>query len=383
MSTSFEIVCKLKEMKRTDTFTPFEVKDFPSKWQITKLRFNMISGNNQFVGEISGGKWTDDSKNKILTKSKGTKDTKSENITIEWAKRKDPESIAKVAGWKIYTVDLLSKEERQRIEKEGTEEEKAIAAKKISHFLEKTEMAQLVNKIIASGKYNDAKFKITGTVDFQYSPDKQIYYRTLSVNKIYRVADDTPTKAEMNLNAFYTADSIDSDSYDEKKKYFFNCYTDYYFSNIKKTRFVPMTLVIDANGDEKAEKTAKRLVEKKINVFDEDSEVRKIGLVCTMINGAQEKAITYDDLDEETKEDIECELITLEDAIRSLGGSAYGDKVTETRVKSIAKAGANSSEATVYTLADLKKAPVPEDAPETEEDIDLFDDEEDDDDIII
>ena len=378
MSTNFEIVCKVKPIKETEKFIPFAVKDFSSGWQTTAIRFNMISGNNTFMGEISGGKWKDDSKNKILTRSKGTKDTKSTNITIEWNKRKDPESIAKVAGWKIYTISLLTREEQKRIEKEGTAEEKEMAAKKVHHFLEKTDMAQLMNKVLSSDKYTDAKFKISGTVDFQYSPDKQLYYRTLSVNKMYLVSDDTPMTATMTLDAFYTEDSIDADSYDEKKKYFFNCYTDYYFSNIKESRFVPMSLVIDANGDEKAVKKADRLIKTKINVFDEDSPVRKITLLCDMLNGSQERAITYDDLDEETKEDIECGLISLENAIKALGGSAYGDKITETRVREIAKAGANSSEATVYTLEDLKKLPVPEDKSENEleEDVDLFDDDD-------
>ena len=377
----FEIIGKIKSMKDTEKFRAFDVKDFEkSGWQNTSLKFNVISGGNRFVTAIEGGKWKDDSKNKILTRSRAAEGKKSELIEIAWDKRRDPSEIAKVAGWKIYTVDLLSYAERKKIEEEGTYEEKLAAAKKKYQFIEKTDMAQLMQKVLTSGKYDDCMFRILGDVDFQYSAEKQQYYRTLTVNKIYKADDDATPKAELLLDAYYTADSLDAESYDETKKYLFNCYTDYYFRNIKATRFVPMTLVINGDGDEAAAKRAEGF-KKKFTTFDDDAVVRKISLNCQMIDGAETKQITIDDLDEATREDIEYGLVRLEDVIESLGGSMYGDRVTETRVQSIAKNSIKGSEPTVYSVDDLRKLPVIEVTPATaadddDDEIDLFADDD-------
>ena len=94
-----------------------------------------------------------------------------------------------------------------------------------------------------------------------------------------------------------------------------------------------------------------------------------------MIDGAEQVAITFNDLDDETKEDIENGLISEEDAIKALGGSMTGERVAEYRIKALAK-GMNKSEATVYTEYDLHRLPVIE---EVEEDIDLFAGDDDDD----
>jgi hypothetical protein len=53
-----------------------------------------------------------------------------------------------------------------------------------------------------------------------------------------------------------------------------------------------------------------------------------------------------------------------------------GDRITEYRVKSLARNSAKGSEATVYSEEDLKKLPV---LVEEEEDVDLFNEDEDDD----
>lgn len=367
MGANFEIIATLKAVKDSDNFKALEVRDFDSGWQNTRYRFNAISGNNRFMLEIGGGKWKDDKKNRILTFSRAEAGKRPEKLEIKWEDRRRPEIIDQVAGFKIYTCNLLTYDERKALEEDGNEEE---AKKKNHQFLEKTEFAELVKRVIDSGKYADVKFRILGTIDFQYSEKNNQYYRTLSVDKMYKVSDDTPCKSEMTINTFYTEDAIDDESYDENKKMIFNCYTDYYFSSIKENRFVPMTLIINGNEDEKADKKAKAF-KKKLTEFDEDATVRKCGLVCQMIDGAQEQAITYDDLDEDTRDNIDMGLIELEDAIKALGGSMYGDRITEYRVQSLARNSAKGSEATIYTEEDLKKLPVASDEPEDSDDDDI------------
>ena len=374
MSINFEIIATLKAIKDSDNFSAFEVRDFNSGWQNTRYRFNAISGTNRFMLEIGGGKWTDDKKNQILTFSRAETGKKSEKMTVKWEDRKNPEIIDKVAGYRIYTCNLLTFDERKALEEEGKEDE---AKKKNHQFLEKTEFAALVKRVIDSGKYTDVKFRILGTIEFQYSAKNNQFYRTLSVDKMYKVAADTPCKAEMTVNAFYTEDAVDTESYDETKKMFFNCYTDHYFSAVKGNRFVPLTLIINGNGDEKAEKKAgafKKMFEK----FDDEATVRKVGLVCDMVDGAESMAITYDDLDEDTRDNIDMGLIELEDAIKALGGNMMGNRINETRVKSLSRTSAKGSEPTVFTEDDLKKLPIVEEEEE-ETDVDIFNEDEDDD----
>lgn len=361
---NFEMIATLKAVKDSDNFSAFEVRDFDSGWQNTRYRFNAISGNNRFMLEIGGGKWKDDKKNKIMTFTKAEPGKKPQKFEVKWEDRRKPEVIEQVAGFKIYTCNLLTFDERKALEEEGKEDE---AQKKNHQFLEKTEFATLVKKVIDSGKYVDTKFRILGTVDFQYSEKNDMYYRTLSVDKIYKVSDDTPYKAEMTINTFYTEDAIDSESYDETKKHIFNCYTDYYFSSVKENRFVPMTLIINGNGDEKAEKKANAF-KKKLTEFDDEATVRKCGLVCQMIDGAESLAITYDDLDEETRDNIDMGLISEEDAIKAVGGTMAGNRITEYRVQSLSRTSAKGSEATIYTEDDLKKRPIVTDDPEDSDD---------------
>lgn len=373
MGINFEIVAKLKAVKDSDKFSALEVRDFDSGWQNTRYRFNAISGNNRFMLEIGGGKWSDDKKNQIMTFARAESGKKPEKLTVKWEDRKSKEIIDKVVGYRIYTCNLLTFDERKALEDEGKSEE---AQKKNHQFLEKTEYAALVKKVIDSGKYADAKFRILGTVEFQYSAKDKVFYKTLSVDKMYKVDDDTPCKSEMTINAFYTEDSVNDESYDENKKYFFNCYTDHYFGSIKENRFVPITLVINGNGDEKAEKKAnafKKMLEK----FDDEATVRKVGLVCQMIDGAEEQAVTYEDLEEKTRDNIDMGLIELEDAIKAVGGTMFGKSIKEYRVKSLARNSAQGSEPTVYSEDDLRKLPVVEATVEKEEVPFNLDDDED------
>ena len=337
MGVNFEIIGKLKAIKDSDKFSAMELRDYSSGWQTTRYRFNVISGTNRIMCEISGGKWQDDSKNKIYAMSRATSDKKSEKIIIDWGKRNDPETIAKVAGWRIYTMGLTTESGDNH------------------NFLDRTDYAEFVKGIIDGGEYKDTKFKIMGTVDYQYSAKDGRYYSTMSVNKIYRVNDDTPDKAEMTIDAYYTEDAFNMESYEDKGRCYFSCYTDYYFSNIKARKFVPLTLVIkkESDTDNRAKKFQKRL-----DVF-EDEEVRKVSFLCKIINGSEVEPITMDDLTPEQREDIEDGLTTLDDIQKAYGGGKMGDYSTEYRIVKFAKdSTTHGSESTIYTIDNLKELPV-------------------------
>ena len=83
---NFEIVAKLKAMKDGEKFKAFEIKDFSSGWQNTRYRFNAITDNSRFQMDISGGKWTDDKKNKIITMKKAEPGKKASKFEVKCAR---------------------------------------------------------------------------------------------------------------------------------------------------------------------------------------------------------------------------------------------------------------------------------------------------------
>lgn len=340
---NFEIIGKLVAIKDKENFHAYEERKFDSGWENIRYRFSVVSGTNRFMLEINGGKWADDSKNKIITLSRTAPNEKPSTLEIAWADRLDPSVINKVAGYRIYSCNLVTKTE--------AEADAELKKKKTHNYLERTEYAQFVKRVIESGKYENALFQIKGNIDLQYSAKDDRFYRTMQVNKIYRVDDDTPLKSEMTLDAYFTKDSLDAEND------VFNCYTDHYFAAVKGRRFVEMPLNLYNDGTKSGEKIYNWL-KKKLSDFSDGAVVRKIALVCDMINGSEKIDISYDDLEEDTKELIDIGLLDLDEVIKQLGGSMYGERKVETRIKKYAPTSMRGSEPTEWTEEDLHQRPV-------------------------
>ena len=96
----------------------------------------------------------------------------------------------------------------------------------------------------------------------------------------------------------------------------------YYDSGIKKSGFYPVSIAIRNEKDIN--------LAKKRFVADAD-EVMNIGITVNIINGADSVKITMDDLDDETKENIEAGWTTFEKVVREMGGNKIGEYVSELR----------------------------------------------------
>jgi hypothetical protein len=114
----------------------------------------------------------------------------------------------------------------------------------------------------------------------------------------------------------------------------------------------------------------------------EDGEVKELGVGVDFINGAKSVEITEDMLSDEQREAIEDGMTTFEELKAELGGTAYGDRVTEIRLTGLMKGYATSGvQDTMYSVDDLRKKPIKDDTKvEDVEDNDVpFDLDEDDD----
>lgn len=373
-TNNFTFVGKIAAIKDSEKFHPIERKNFTSGWTNTTVKFNVISNGNRIMCMTQGGKWADDSKNSVKTFSKTTRSAdntviKGEKIEIPWEKRFDDDEIDKVAGFKRYVVDLGDAQMRYKLMnavkafEDGTITDDLIeitgcktideakdalekSNKRRHVFITEWDFAEFMTKVVVSEKIKNTLFRITGYQDVQYSAKDGRFYVNYCINRVEIAKEELEPATDMNIDFYFAENCIDESMFDETGKAFINGWTTYYDNNVKATGFMPMSIVL---RDEKKIKAMKR----KLDV--EDSEIQSIGFVTSVIDGTDMVEITEDDLDEETKLDIECGLLTLEDALGALGKNKAGDRITEIRFKEL-NAHKSKSEETTFTIEDMKPA---------------------------
>ena len=403
MNNTFEFVGKIIPCKETDKFKPFSDTRFnKSDWAKKQIKFNMVCGNNRHFVEASSlynAEHTDTMT--IYTVSKGTtsdngEKTKGEKMKIPFKDRAKPEVIEKVAEFKKFVVDTEVPKRRYNLEKaidkfkDGSitdeqmeslgvhnieECEKALAdsKKKRHEFISEYDFVDFLNKFVNNEKIKDMMFRATGDYTLEYNEKSDVWYREYVVTRIYRVENDAETKSEMTLNLVFGREAVDEENFDTTKKYHINGYLSQYLSTYKKNFFCPMTLTIDGNGDEKAEKKATAFKKKFVFADNNERDYREIGLVCNVLDGSQKVELTEDMLTEEQRENLEFGLITMEDIQRELGKDIYGEKVTDVVVSSLARGYSGGAKDTDYAEKDFGK-PRAEISEDDEED--LFDEDD-------
>lgn len=393
MADLFNFTGKIALGKDSEKFHPIERKEFSSGWMNTTVKFNCVSGTNRILCMTQGGKWKDDKKNVIKTFSKSTTDangnvTKGESIEIPWTKRFNQDQIDKVAGFKKFVVDTDDYKKRYKLQdlvkafEDGsvTDEqmhvldiytlESARAAldksqAKRKEFVSEWDFAEYMVKVVRSEKMKDKLFNISGSYEVSYNADKDRFYTNYYVNRVTLAAEDAEPKTEMKIDFLYGENAWDDSNYEETGKVLVNGWVSYYDSNLKKSGFKPMAIVV-REDDEKKRNTLKRK-------FTCDEEIKQIGLTLSVIEGAEVIELTMDMLDEETREDIECGLLDFEDVKRELGGRAIGDRVSELRFTELTPKK-NKPQDTVYSADDMH--PAREDVVENDEDEIEVDDED-------
>lgn len=366
---TFNFIGYLRPVKDSETMKGFTVNNFDSGWMTERLRFNVVAGDNRHLVEINAGRWKDENKNVIYGMTKAESDKKSEPFQVPWSKRHDAEMIEKMAGWKVFTVDTETYAHREELKESGDEEGLAAANKKRKHFLSGTEFCEYVNKVVNSEKTREMKFRISGNINYTYSESRDQYYTTYEVNKIYRVDDDKEPTSEVIIDFYYTEGAMNCDGYDESCRAIVSGYTKFYDNNTKKNWYCPVNLAMRFGTND----TGKKKINGWKKFFDmiEDDEVRRVVFSCQQINGVQRVEITYDDLSDQTKEFIDCGMVSLEQAIRDAGGQKVGDKIQEIRVIEFGRGFSNGSEDTTLTVEDMMRKPF------KETNVDIFSEDED------
>jgi hypothetical protein len=201
-----------------------------------------------------------------------------------------------------------------------------------------------------------------------------MFYRAFIPQKVFRVPDDTEQGCAGSMKLYFTEGAVDDTMLDETGDYIINAYVDYYDQNAKMTAFAPISVKI-ATGHKMANGFKKRF-----SKADGD-EIKELGVGVDFINGAKTVEITEDMLTDEQRESIEDGMCTFEDIKAELGGTAFGERVTEIRLTGLMKGYSSGVQDTMYSIEDLRKKPGKEEskadtASVSSEDVNIFDDDD-------
>lgn len=385
---SFVIYGKLAAIKETEKWAPISHRTFDSGWEMLQVNWNVLSGTNRITCSMSGGRWMDTSRNVIKTFTAGKKDengkfVKGTQIDIPWDKRFDEEYTKQIPDYRKVIIDLGDPNVRKVLQnivdgkaKDGDMETAGVSSvdeakveleksnKRRHVFIDTYDACEFMQRVLASEKVKGTVFRISGTVDRSYNSEKETFYSNYVVNRIEIPYKDKGC-AELNVDFYFGANAVDYSDIDETGKAYINGFSKYYDSRVKANGFAPITFVVhDA-------KTVKGIARK----LSGDCEIMNIGVIADIVDGATINTITYNDLSDEDKEDIDCGLLDLDEVIKALGGNRIGDKVKEfafNRLNSYKK----TAEETTYTMEDMVPAKAKEEESKEEESDDLFDDDD-------
>lgn len=367
MANQISFVGKIRKIK-----DGYSEQEFSGGLVKRRLRFNAVCGNSVQWLEVSALVWKDANKNKVYT-LKSVEGAKDEKQTIEWVNRLNPDVVASVPGYKRFVVDTDTFAKRKELEEAGLDEELEKSKKKRKEFIHESDFIDYLIKVLDNEKSKDMIFRINGAVEYSYGKNKDMYYRNFVPQKIFRVPDDTEQNCAGSMKLYFAEGAVDDTCVDETGDYIINAFVDYYDQNAKMNAFAPISVKI-ATNHKMANGFKKRFSKA------EDEEIKELGVTVNFINGAKTVEITEDMLSDEQREAIEDGMCTFEDIKAELGGTAFGDRVTEIRLTGLMKGYSSGVQDTMYSIDDLKKKPVKKDSQVASnndaEEVNIFDDED-------
>lgn len=336
MAATFEFVGKLKKIeKETEKFKAFDEKRYDSGWTNQTFKFNAINGNNSHIMQIRAGFWSntdgsvDTSKMKIYTQTKAEGGAKSQQLEVSFADRANPEILSRVAYFRKFGINLNKPGEDKNLANDH-------------EYLFEGDFMNALRKLMDNPNFVGRRVHIKGTMDIQYGESTGVFYRTFTPTRIRFASDDEKDMMRLSIDLIYGADAIEEGDGILRV----NCYHRYYDANYRKDACkgqttCPIPFVV-------RDPKVFDMVRRRFTNFPDECTFAKLDATLDVINGTETVALTYDDLSDDAKENIDFGLSTLEDEIRLAGGTAYGDRVTELRF-----AGSRNIQGTAYEADDL------------------------------
>lgn len=381
MSVNFKFCGKLNKLKEKENFKPLELKKFSGGFARRTLKFQGVNGNNKHFLQISASLYVndddtiDEKKTQIYTFENATGDEKkAKQIKVDYDERFDPEIVKKVPNFRKFVIDLNQPDATEKNEKLRHE------------YIFENDFIDAMNKLLSKEEISEKKFYITGSVDCRYSDKDKEFYRTFSVQRVYLAKETDEERMELSGSFIYGGYSWDEDAYDETGRVKITVWNKMYDGSYKNDSCkgnvaVPFDIMFIPEGLANDKATPEQLFSayrRRLAKVPDDSEYGVIDITFDAIDGAQVEKITYDDLPEDVREDIDMGLADLETELKKAGGTAYGDRITEYRLKSArnAKASEYGDEDVALPVHDAVPAgekPASVSKPASDDDDDLFD----------
>lgn len=337
MAATFEFVGKLKKIeKETEKFKAFDEKRYDSGWTNQTFKFNAVNGNNSHVMQIRAGFWSkkdgsvDDGKTKIYTQSKAEGGAKNQKMEVAFSDRTNPDVLSRVAYFRKFGINLNAPGEAKDPSKDH-------------EFIFEGDFMTALRKLMDNPKFMERRVKIKGTIDVQYGESTGVFYRTFVPSRVWFASDEEKDMMRLSLDLVYGPDAID-DGDDGVLRV--NCHHRYYDMNYRKDACkgqaaCPIQFVV-------RDSKIFDLVRRRFTNFPDECSFAKADVMLDVINGTEVVSLTYNDLSDEAKENIDFGLSTLEDEIRLAGGTVFGDRVTE-----LLFASSRNAQGTAYEAEDL------------------------------
>lgn len=405
MTVSVTMIGKLAMPKETENFKPYFEQTYNSGWVNKGLFFNVLSENSRFSFRIRGGRFSEKSgrKSKVYYQEPGKRENgkfiSGERKSVDWDLR-DTVDVSKVAEFSKFIIDLEEPSYRYKLraavktlEDGNLLDDSQIALfktdslKDLREMLKKSEskrkefiwegdFADYIFKVVNHDNFKNRKFKIRGTYEMEYDTKNSKWYANYVPNRIYLESDEVADDAQASVDLFYSSDSLVLD--EETSKYNVNGFVWVYSGDKKENIPAPYTVTFLKAPDDADDLAKKKEAVLKKRFSATGDEVFEYGVICKLINGSEAVSITYDDLDDEQKENIDLGLLTLEE-IQAAEGNVYGDRIEENRFLKPSKNFSKGRQETTYVKSDLVLSfDEPEAAASTDEDddYDLFGDDD-------
>lgn len=289
-----------------------------------------------------------------------TMDSNNNKIEVDWDDRFDESVLKDIPNYKKIVVKL-GDDRREFLSSYDAVE---YIADNIDEFKDKVvTVTGMCQKNVYKGKISD-KYQISSirTVD----------------------EDDAVKRLSVTLDLFYNKESFDTADWTKEKKLYIDGWVEDYMSDVKEVRYVPQQIVFDCTKVDFDNEKHRKLVEYRLKILgcelDANNKIViklkgknmfKMGMICSYINGSEEKEFDESMLTALQKEAIELGINKLEDF--KPAGQIYGERVVIYKLRDF-NMRAEGEYAEGYVDTEITKAEFEEKvyevaAPLTEQDV--------------
>lgn len=237
-----------------------------------------------------------------------TYNSDNQAMDVDWADRKDPDVIAKVARYRKFRTNV------------GTEDDE------IKEFITEYDFIQYLADELRDYKQD---IRVTGNMSVRYD-NKGVLRRNFNIDGVWMRRDKDKTMLSIMVPFTYWKDCVDKSDLKETGKIYVNGYVLQYINSDVKNKYLPLTLVFDTTVFNMDKPKQKAQFEYRNELIDTKAKTPQTMMWdIRVVNGAPEVEFDESCLNKLQKMQIELGEKTLEDFRPR--GQIFGDRISELR----------------------------------------------------